>query len=220
MLNVLPVVMLVAAAAVLIGVVLVAMGRGGELAFFQADYAPLKLDEVSATDVALFRPPTALWGYSMQATDEALNRVAAAITERDIEISALQQQVADLEASASRRRAYGPPPGPAAPPAAASRRDARADQAQDIRRAFPDEAFTDERPSGSSGERPSAFSGERSGPAADERDVQPPPAASVWEPRQRATRGPGDTESTSQWATLPKRTPKPLAARDDEEDDR
>lgn len=212
MLSVLPVVMLVAAAAVLVGVVLVAMGRGGELAFFEADYAPLKLDEVSATDVALFRPPTALWGYSMQATDEALNRVAAAITERDIEISALQQQVADLKASASRRRAYGPPSEPAAPPAPAGRRDARTDQVQDVRRAFPDEAFTDERPSG--------FPGERSGSLTDERDVQPPPAASVWEPRQRATRGPGDTESTSKWAALPQRPPNPLAARDDEVDDR
>lgn len=107
MLNVLPVVMLVAAAAVLIGVVAVAMGRGGELAFFQPDYAPLKLDEVTSTDVALFRPPMAVWGYSMTVTDEALTRIAAAVTERDIEIATLQQQVADLQASAARRRAYG-----------------------------------------------------------------------------------------------------------------
>ena len=212
MLSVLPVVMLVAAAAVLIGVVAVAMGRGGELAFFQADYAPLKLDEVSATDVALFRPPTALWGYSMQATDEALNRVAAAITERDIEISALQQQVADLQKSASRRRAYGPPTEPPAPPAPASRRDARADQVQDVRLAFPEGSFT--------GDQPSVFSDDRSGGLTDERDVQPPPATSVWEPRQRATRASGDTESTSPWAALPKRAPKPPAPGDDQEDGR
>ncbi|MGH3157499.1 MAG: hypothetical protein ACRDNF_13095 [Streptosporangiaceae bacterium] len=110
MLNVLPVVMLVAAAAVLIGVIVVAMGRGGELAFFQADYAPLKLEQVAATDVALFRPPTALWGYSMPVTDEALGRIAAAITERDVEIAALRQQVADLEAS---RAETGPRDEPA-----------------------------------------------------------------------------------------------------------
>ena len=73
MLNV-PVVMLVAAVAVLAGIIAVAVGRGGELTFFQADYAPLKLDEIAATDVVLFRPPMALWGYSVQATDEALNR--------------------------------------------------------------------------------------------------------------------------------------------------
>jgi hypothetical protein len=109
MLNV-PVVMLVAAVAVLVGVVAVAVGRGGELTFFQADYAPLKLDEISATDVVLFRPPMALWGYSVQATDEALNRIAEALTERDIEITALRHKVANLEASPPRgRRARGVP---------------------------------------------------------------------------------------------------------------
>ena len=108
MLN-MPVVMLVAAVAVLAGIIAVAVGRGGELTFFQADYAPLKLDEITATDVVLFRPPMALWGYSVQATDEALNRIAEALTERDIEITALRQQVANLEASspAGRRRVYG-----------------------------------------------------------------------------------------------------------------
>jgi hypothetical protein len=106
MLNV-PVVMVLAAAAVLAGVVAVALGRGGELFFFQADYAPLRLEKVTATDVVLFRPPLAVWGYNAQATDEALNRIAEALTERDIEIAALRQQVADLEAAgpASRRRA-------------------------------------------------------------------------------------------------------------------
>ena len=106
-----PVVMLVAAVAVLAGVIAVALGRGGELAFFPADYAPLKLDEIAATDVVLFRPPMAAWGYSVQATDEALNRIAEALTERDIEITALRQQVADLEATspAGRRRGYGLP---------------------------------------------------------------------------------------------------------------
>ena len=98
MLNV-PVVMLVAAVAVLAGVIAVAVGRGGELTFFQADYAPIKMDEIAATDVVLFRPPMALWGYSVQPTDEALNRIAEALTERDIEITALRQQVANLEAS-------------------------------------------------------------------------------------------------------------------------
>ena len=103
--------MLVAAVAVLAGVIAVALGRGGELAFFPADYAPLKLDEIAATDVVLFRPPMAVWGYSVQATDEALNRIADALTERDIEITALRQQVADLEATSQpgRRRGYGLP---------------------------------------------------------------------------------------------------------------
>lgn len=106
--------MVIAAAAVLAGVIVVALGRGGELTFFQADYAPIKLDQISATDVVLFRPPMALGGYNAQATDEALNRIADALTERDIEIAALRQQVTDLEADspAARRRDYRNPSPP------------------------------------------------------------------------------------------------------------
>jgi hypothetical protein len=82
--------------AILVGVFVVATGRGGELAFEQADHAPLDLGPVSATDVALLRPPTALWGYNMQVTDEALDRIARALRDRDIEIAYLQRQLADL----------------------------------------------------------------------------------------------------------------------------
>jgi hypothetical protein len=225
MLTVLPVVMLVAAAAVLIGVIVVAMGRGGELAFFQADYAPLKLDQVSSTDVALFRPPTALWGYSMQPTDEAFTRIAAAITERDIEIAALQQQVADLESFVPRRGGYGPPSEP-------------------LPRVEPDprpKAESGPMPRAESGPMPRAESGpmpravseppteprprvERMARAAEPspRDDQlptaqePPPAArSVWEPPPRPMQGPmqgsGEAGDTAQWAALPKRTPAPGA---------
>jgi hypothetical protein len=126
-----PVVMLVAAGAVLAGVIVVALGRGGELAYFQPDYFPLKLEQISATDVALFRPPMALWGYNAQATDEALNRIATALTERDIEISALQQRVADLAASAGQQAAgpaRGRDPGrPAEPPSGSGRLAATAE---------------------------------------------------------------------------------------------
>jgi len=51
---------------------------------------------VSATDVALLRPPTALWGYNMQVTDEALEKIAQAIRDRDVTIVFLQQRLADL----------------------------------------------------------------------------------------------------------------------------
>ena len=44
------------------------------------DYLPPDL--VNAADVALLRPPSALWGYNAQVTDEALNRIAQVITER------------------------------------------------------------------------------------------------------------------------------------------
>jgi len=82
--------------AILVGVFYVAIGRGGELAYEQADHAPLDLGPVSATDVALLRPPTALWGYNMQVTDEALDAIARTLRDRDIEIAYLQRQLADL----------------------------------------------------------------------------------------------------------------------------
>ena len=85
-------------------VVLVARGRGGELSAEHADYAPLEMGPVSATDVVLLRPPTSLWGYNMQATDEAMERIAEAIRERDVRIVALEQLVTDLSAEPS------PPP--------------------------------------------------------------------------------------------------------------
>jgi hypothetical protein len=91
-----PVVLLIAGLVVLVAVVLVAAGRGGELPAERADYAPLDLGPASATDVALLRPPTNAWGYNMQATDEAMAHIAESIRERDIRIVALEQLVTDL----------------------------------------------------------------------------------------------------------------------------
>jgi hypothetical protein len=95
--SVLPIVLIVAAVAILGGVIVVAMGRGGELAPSGADVRPLDTDIVTAADVALLRPPAALWGYDMRATDEALNRVARTVTERDVEIADLRRQLADMQ---------------------------------------------------------------------------------------------------------------------------
>ena len=85
--------MIIAAVAVLVGVFYAATGRGGELAYEQADHAPLDLGSVSAADVAILRPPTALWGYNMQVTDEALERIARAMRDRDVTIAYLRQQL-------------------------------------------------------------------------------------------------------------------------------
>jgi hypothetical protein len=107
------------------GAVLLARGRGGELSVERNDYLELELGPVSATDIALLRPPMALWGYNMQATDEALDRIAASIRDRDVRIVALEQLVTDLSRepaaqplsspymSARHRRAqFDPPPPP------------------------------------------------------------------------------------------------------------
>ncbi len=88
--------MLVVAVVVLAGVVAVASGRGGEMAIPEPDYPPIDLGPVSAADVALLRPPSAAWGYNMRVTDEALEVIARAVTERDVQIAALQQEVTDL----------------------------------------------------------------------------------------------------------------------------
>src|ERR1700752_2377275 len=90
--------MILVAVAILVGVFFVATGRGGELAYEHADHAPLDMGPVSASDVALLRPPTALWGYNMQVTDEALEKIAQAIRDRDVTIAFLQQRLADLTA--------------------------------------------------------------------------------------------------------------------------
>lgn len=98
---------MIAAVVVVAAVVFLAVGRGGELSAERNDYAPLDLGPVTATDVALLRPPTGLWGYNMQATDEAMERIAESIRERDVRIVALEQLVTDL----NRDHASVPPLG-------------------------------------------------------------------------------------------------------------
>jgi hypothetical protein len=130
--------LLIAGLVILVAVILVAAGRGGELPAERADYAPLDLGPASATDVALLRPPANAWGYNMQATDEAMAHIAESIRERDIRIVALEQLVTDLTKEpapppltapyvGARRRALpesvqqpGTPPVPLAPQAAES----------------------------------------------------------------------------------------------------
>jgi ABC-type transporter Mla subunit MlaD len=94
-----PVVLLLAAVAVVCGVVLAALGRGGEMAAFPADYPPLALGRVTAADVALLQPPRSLWGYNTQATGEALRVIAQAVADRDAEIGRLRDQLARLQAA-------------------------------------------------------------------------------------------------------------------------
>jgi hypothetical protein len=89
-------VIVIAVLVVLAAVVFLAMGRGGGLSAERNDYVPLDLGPVTATDVALLRPPTGLWGYNTQATDEAMEQIAESIRERDVRIVALEQLVTDL----------------------------------------------------------------------------------------------------------------------------
>jgi len=96
-----PVLFLIAIVVVLVGIFFAATGRGGEMSYEPADHAPLDLGPVSAADVALLRPPTAMWGYNMQVTDEALDQIARAVRERDVTISYLQDRLAGYERKGS-----------------------------------------------------------------------------------------------------------------------
>jgi hypothetical protein len=86
-----PVILLLAAAAILGCVVLAALGRAGEMAAFPSDTPPLRVDELTAADVAL-----PLWGYNVSATEEALGVIARSVTARDVEIARLHRELAEL----------------------------------------------------------------------------------------------------------------------------
>ena len=123
--------MLVAAVVILAGVVVVASGRGGEIAPEYPDYPPIDLGPVTAADVALLRPPSAAWGYNMRVTDEALETIARAVTERDIKIAELQQQLDDLRGEPPQRERR--PSG--AWPAVADAGDEQAEEAEEAEEA-------------------------------------------------------------------------------------
>jgi len=96
------VVLLVAATAIVVGVIVVAVGRGGEMTEFSPDIRPVDTDIATAADVALLRLPVApvvLGGYHRPYTDEVLNLVARTVTERDVEIATLRRQIADLQSA-------------------------------------------------------------------------------------------------------------------------
>ena len=107
--------LLLAAIAIVGGTVLAALGRAGEMAAFSTDLAPIDLDEVTATDVVLLRPPMSLWGYNAQATEAALRAIARSVTARDTEIATLRRELTRLRAD----RGGGPPPAGDGGPAGA-----------------------------------------------------------------------------------------------------
>ena len=113
-----------AALAVLAAIVIVAVGGGGELSAEHPDHPPLALPgrrAVGGTDAALLRLPLGLWGYHKQITDEALERFAYELTERDTRIAVLEQELAEARQSgggAPRDRRRALPAARNVPPAA------------------------------------------------------------------------------------------------------
>jgi hypothetical protein len=86
-------VIVIAAIAILAGVVVVAMGRGGELAR-DRPAEPAAGGFRTWYDVAAYRPPAALLGYDAAATERALSEIARAIADRDAEIDQLRRKLA------------------------------------------------------------------------------------------------------------------------------
>jgi hypothetical protein len=89
-----PVAIILVAAVILGGVVVVAMGRGGELARERPD-VPASSEFRTWSDVANYRPPAALLGYHARTTEHALSLIARAIAERDAEIEWLRERLAE-----------------------------------------------------------------------------------------------------------------------------
>jgi cbb3-type cytochrome oxidase subunit 3 len=91
-----------AALAVLVGVVYVVLGKGGQLARFEADYPPLPLPDdraVRARDLGRVMLPLALWGYHVRAVDELLLRLTTTLREREERIEDLEWRLSRLDPS-------------------------------------------------------------------------------------------------------------------------
>jgi hypothetical protein len=89
------------AIALLGGIVVVATGRGGELARATSD-EPAAPDFESWADVANYRPPAALLGYQAGATDRALQLISRLIAERDAEIAWLRDRLREAQPEGER----------------------------------------------------------------------------------------------------------------------
>jgi len=89
------VVIVLAAVVILGGVVVVAMGRGGELSRERPEL-PARSDFRTWSDVANYRPPPALLGYHAGVTEHALSLIARTIAERDAEIDWLRNRLAEV----------------------------------------------------------------------------------------------------------------------------
>jgi hypothetical protein len=109
-----PVAIVLAAAVILVGIIVVAMGRGGELSREKPEL-PARTDFRSWSDVAEYRPPGAVFGYHAAATEHALMLIARTIAERDAEIERLRRRLAEVQ------------PGPAQPGPAGASRPAQSD---------------------------------------------------------------------------------------------
>ncbi|MFD1543598.1 hypothetical protein [Nonomuraea guangzhouensis] len=140
------VVLAIAALAILACVVLVSLGRGGELTEFPPDVPPLDLPEpgqLTAVDFMALQLPVNLVGYHTQSVDETLRRAATAISARDTRIAVLEQRVSELLSRRlyARQEVYAAPGGELRtdhePPAAPFELSQKGDAAAEYQHARP-----------------------------------------------------------------------------------
>jgi|1185.fasta_scaffold94983_2 DivIVA domain-containing protein len=84
---------LVVITALVLGVVMLALGRGDSLVDEEPDDVIVRMPEdraLVASDIETLRLPLALRGYQMAAVDEVLDRLAAELEIRDAEIRTLK----------------------------------------------------------------------------------------------------------------------------------
>src|SRR5579859_6354136 len=87
---------LLAAVAILTGVVAVAMGWGGEMVASSRDLPAVALRARTAAEVAMLQLPTGLLGYQREATDAAIHSISELVAEREAEIARLREEVWQL----------------------------------------------------------------------------------------------------------------------------
>lgn len=83
--------------AIVVAVVLLALGRGDGLAEDEPDDVIVRLPQgrpMVASDIDTLRLPLAVRGYQMAAVDEVLDRLAAELALRDAEIRQLRGEAA------------------------------------------------------------------------------------------------------------------------------
>ena len=96
MLNV-PVIMFLAALAILAGVVFVAIGRGGELGTDTPTWTPTGGGFMNMAGVQVQLPPTTMIGYDVHATLDELQWLAQALSDRNAQVAALRMEVARMQ---------------------------------------------------------------------------------------------------------------------------
>jgi len=102
-------VLLAAAIAILAGVVVVAMGRGGEMAQSRRDTPERPPVIRTAADLAMLRLPVGLFGYQEEATDAALDAATRLIAEQQAEIARLRADAWRPQAEAAEVAGAGAP---------------------------------------------------------------------------------------------------------------